>query len=609
MNEPLPSYSERIQTIVCPVPLRKRYDEQIVESFLGAWQQGRFSHRRDWQDQQRLQVGVLASDAGGVRVAVEYTRVFRFEDQEQQEELLRPIGQTLASEPKLDIKGRHFAIRLHPKFLGKLLPRFEPLAARELRTWAFEALPGLAVSDRPYRFHVPIRMPQGKTPAVAVDVSVQSRSATMPPVSMHVYPADDAERLKPAIRRALKAKLPGLIRAAAEQRVLLVDVPTTGSAGKVIDVIRSLGGSFPLLEQLDYIVVADTSAYPSRGPLVFSLWATAVAEWSEILRCVFETPSGELVLRAPGTLASLADQARDFAAAAKAPNTVRAYASDWNDFREWCESHEVRSLPAEPASVALYLTDRAASLKTSSLARRLTAISRVHQASGHLSPAALQHIEVSEVWKGIKRQKGTAEEGKKPFLTADLRLAIERLPANLLGLRDRALLLVGFAGGFRRSELAGLSVEDLRDSSEGIIIRLGRSKTDQEGEGRRVGLPYGSDPLTCPVRALRAWTKAARITSGPLFRGVDQFGFVSERKLHSDSIAFIVKRAAGKAALNVMEYAGHSLRAGLATQAAMNGAGELSIMKQTGHRSLATVRKYIREGSLFRDNAATKLGL
>ena len=221
----------------------------------------------------------------------------------------------------------------------------------------------------------------------------------------------------------------------------------------------------------------------------------------------------------------------------------------------------------------------------------------------------MQHAVVSEVWKGIKRTKGTAQEGKKPFLTADLRSVMAQLPADLLGLRDRALLLVGFAGGFRRSELAALTVEDLRDTPEGIAIRLGRSKTDQEGQGRRVALPYGSDPLTCPVRVLRRWLEEARIVSGPLFRGVDQFGFVSETKLHPDSVAFIVKRAVGKAGLDAMEYAGHSLRAGLATQAAMNGASELAIMKQTGHHSLATVRKYIRDGALFRDNAATRLGL
>ena len=308
-------------------------------------------------------------------------------------------------------------------------------------------------------------------------------------------------------------------------------------------------------------------------------------------------------------LASLGQQAQEFAAAAKASNTLRAYQADWRDFREWCEAHQLAPLPALPQTVALYLTDRAATLKTASLARRLTTINRAHQAAGQPSPATMQNAIVSEVWKGIKRKKGTAQQGKKPFLTPDLRLIIAELPQDLQGVRDRALLLAGFAGGFRRSELAALRVEDLEATPDGLIVRLGRSKTDQEGQGRPVALPYGSDPRTCPVRALRAWLEQAGIAAGPLFRAIDQYGLVSEQALHADSVGYLVKRAAGRAGLKTAEYAGHSLRAGLATQAAMNGASELAIMKQTGHRSLATVRKYIREGSLFRDNAATKLGL
>jgi integrase len=266
-------------------------------------------------------------------------------------------------------------------------------------------------------------------------------------------------------------------------------------------------------------------------------------------------------------------------------------------------------LPAVPETVALYLTDRAATLKTSSLARRLTTINRAHQAAGFASPATMQNAVVSEVWKGIKRTKGTAQRGKKPFLTPDLQRIIAELPDDLRGKRDRALLLVGFAGGFRRSELAGLRVEDLERTADGLIVRLGRSKTDQEGQGRPVGLPYGCDPQTCPVRALNAWMEQGGIKAGPLFRAISRLGRVSGDALHPDSVGYLVKRAAGRAGLEPGEYAGHSLRAGLATQAAMNGASELAIMKQTGHRSLATVRKYIREGSLFRDNAATKLGL
>ena len=310
-----------------------------------------------------------------------------------------------------------------------------------------------------------------------------------------------------------------------------------------------------------------------------------------------------------GSLASLGRQAQDYAASAKAVNTLRAYQADWRDFSEWCETHQLTALPALPQTVALYLTDRAATLKTSSLARRLTTVNRAHQAAGQLSPATMQNAVVSEVWKGIKRKKGTAQHRKKPLLTSDLRRMLAALPRDLQGVRDRALLLAGFAGGFRRSELAALRVEDLEATQDGVIVRLGRSKTDQEGQGRPVALPYGSDPETCPVRALRAWVEQAGIGSGPIFRAIDRFGRMSSQALHADSVGYLVKRAVARAGLESAAYAGHSLRAGLATQAAMNGASELAIMKQTGHRSLVTVRKYIREGSLFRDNAAMKLGL
>src|SRR5579871_1950034 len=149
-------------------------------------------------------------------------------------------------------------------------------------------------------------------------------------------------------------------------------------------------------------------------------------------------------------LVSLTQQARQFAAAAKADNTLRAYQADWADFCAWCEVHWLAAMPAAPETVALYLTDRAATLKTSSLARRLTTINRAHQAAGHISPATMQNVVVSEVWKGIKRKKGIAQRGKTPLLTPDIRRMVAQLPQDLQGLRDRALLLTGFAGGFRR---------------------------------------------------------------------------------------------------------------------------------------------------------------
>jgi integrase len=251
----------------------------------------------------------------------------------------------------------------------------------------------------------------------------------------------------------------------------------------------------------------------------------------------------------------------------------------------------------------------AATHRPATMTRRLTAITKAHQIAGYPSPATMQQPAVSETLKGIRRTLGTAQKTKAPLLTADVRRMVESLPNNLAGCRDRALLLLGFAGGFRRSELAALDTEDVTTKDDGLVVRLRRSKTDPEGQGRDVGIPYGSNPSTCPVRTVYAWKTAAGISEGALFRGIDRHGHLGAVRLHKDSIGLIVKRAAEAAGLDPALYAGHSLRAGLATQSYLNGAGELAIMRQTGHRSLAMLRRYIRDGSLFRDNAGGKLGL
>jgi len=308
-------------------------------------------------------------------------------------------------------------------------------------------------------------------------------------------------------------------------------------------------------------------------------------------------------------LVRLAGETRQFLAASKAASTRRAYRADWDHFEAWCRHHSLAALPATPETVALYITALAASHKPATLRRRLTVIGLAHQAARHPSPASMQQTLVGETLKGIRRTLGTAQTGKRPFFTEQVRAMIRGLPANLQGVRDRALLLMGFAGGFRRSELAGLAVEDIALEKDGLVIALHRSKTDPEGRGRKVALPYGSKPETCPVRAYAEWLEAAGLRQGALFREIDRHGRLGAKPLHKDSVGLIVKRAAARIGLNAAQYAGHSLRAGLATQAYLNGANELAIMQQTGHRSLATVRKYIREQSLFRDNPAGKLGL
>jgi len=306
-------------------------------------------------------------------------------------------------------------------------------------------------------------------------------------------------------------------------------------------------------------------------------------------------------------LAAMLDQAQDYARLSRATNTQRAYRADWADFSAWCAGHGQPALPATPQTVLLYLTDAAQRCKVSTLQRRLTTISQAHKAERHPSPTG--DPAVRAVWAGIKRAKGTAQHGKTAAVTEDLRRMVRALPqTSTIGKRNRALLLLGFAGAFRRSELVGLDIADVVVTGDGLVVTLRRSKTDQEGAGRTVGIPYGSDPTTCPVRATTGWIAAAGLTAGPLFRSITRHGKVQGR-LSDWAVAQVVKTAATGAGLDPALYAGHSLRAGLATAAAQAGVSERAIMAQTGHKSLPMVRKYIRAGSLFQDNAAAKVGL
>jgi integrase len=264
-------------------------------------------------------------------------------------------------------------------------------------------------------------------------------------------------------------------------------------------------------------------------------------------------------------------------------------------------------LPAAPQTVVLYLTELSATRKVSTLVRRLSAISQAHQVAGFDSPA--QSAPVRTLMAGIRRAKGTAPAVKAPTLIEDIRAMLATLPDGLSGIRDRALLLTGFAGAFRRSELVGLDRADLEFNARGLVITLRRSKTDQEGHGRKVALPYGSTFETCPVRSMQAWLEESGIIDGPLFRKINRHGQLHVARLSGSAVALIVKRCVGAAGLDASKYSGHSLRSGFATAAAIAGASERAIMNQTGHQSSKMVRRYIRDGNLFHDNAAAKLGL
>ena len=304
---------------------------------------------------------------------------------------------------------------------------------------------------------------------------------------------------------------------------------------------------------------------------------------------------------------NLSFKAREYINNSKSDNTKKSYTSDWKDFTTYCQRIDVNPLPASIHTIVNYITALADTAKVSTITRRATAISQAHEAAGYPSPT--HSLPVRSVLKGIRKTKGTLQEGKSALLTEDIRAMVNTMPDNLKGTRDRSLLLLGFAGAFRRSEIVSLDISDLTFSREGITVLLRRSKTDQEGEGRKIGIPYGSNPDTCPVRALQDWKEASGIISGPLFQSINKGGRIIGNPLNDKEVARIVKKAAEAAGLDPANYAGHSLRSGLATSAAMAGVEERIIMKQTGHKSVNMVRRYIQDGSLFRDNAAAKIGL
>ena len=295
--------------------------------------------------------------------------------------------------------------------------------------------------------------------------------------------------------------------------------------------------------------------------------------------------------------------------ARRAPATRRAYTHDVADFTAWCTAHGFAALPAAPEAVALYLDELVQQKKKlATIARRLAAIRFAHRAAEEEDPVG--RTLVVATWQGIRRTLGRQQTHKAALLTDALRGLLATLgTTRLIDLRDRALLLIGFVGAFRRSELVGLDVADVQpDEPHGIVLRLRRTKTDQEGQGRLVGIPRLAGE-TCPVAALEAWLKAAKITRGPLFRAVDRHGHVAPRRLHPYAVARIVQRAAAKAGLDAATFAGHSLRAGFLTSAARGGADEQRMMEQSGHRSIEVARRYIRRGKIWDEHPAYRVGL
>lgn len=302
--------------------------------------------------------------------------------------------------------------------------------------------------------------------------------------------------------------------------------------------------------------------------------------------------------RAAGYLAATMARAQDYARRSRASSTLRAYASDLRDFERYCASIGAGALPSTPEVLVMYLTDLADRAKIATIRRRVVAINRAHKERGLPSPTS--HDVVRAVLTGIANVKGSAPR-RKAALTADLvRAVLLETAAGLRGLRDRAILLLGFAGALRRSELAALTVADLSFTAEGLVVHLRRSKTDQGGVGRDVAVPSIAIASVDAVAAVRTWLDAISATDGPVFRAITRGGRLEPHAIAGIDVARLVQRLTRRAGV-AGDFGAHSLRAGFVTSAAMRGVPEIAIQGVTGHRSVTVLRGYVRRATLFED--------
>jgi len=280
----------------------------------------------------------------------------------------------------------------------------------------------------------------------------------------------------------------------------------------------------------------------------------------------------------------------------KAQNTLRAYQADYKDFKLFCIKNGLVALPTEPKILSIYLTHLSSFCKFSTLKRRLASIKVIHKIKGHYLDT--KHPIITENLLGIKRIHGVKQKSKKPLLINDLKIIINQINEEkneIKKLKNKSLILIGFAGGFRRSELVSIEYDDVDFVPEGVKIFIKRSKTDQTGEGMTKAIPYFENSSYCPVISLKQWIEIASIKSGKIFNISDK------------SVALIIKKYALLAGLDYTKYAGHSLRSGFATSTAEMGADERSIMSMTGHKTTQMVRRYIQEANLFKNNALNKI--
>jgi len=312
-------------------------------------------------------------------------------------------------------------------------------------------------------------------------------------------------------------------------------------------------------------------------------------------------PSGVLA-----TLGPELKRARVFAKASKSENTQRAYAREWQAFAAWCALKGVSALPAAPATLAAYITGLAdgtvgsRARKPAGIELALAAVAGAHKAQNLRSPR--DTADVQAVRTGIRRTLGTAQRQAEAFLVPEMRRAIALLPDTTAGQRDRALLLTGWSGAFRRSALVALDLDDCDFCTEGVEITIRKDKRDQEKKGRTVAVPFGATADICPVRALSSWIDVANIKNGPVFRAVDRNGNVGSEALSDRSVALIVKQAITRIGGDPKGFSAHSLRAGFCTAAARAGKNAIEITRHVGWASTKQMERYTRAAEMWDAN-------
>lgn len=327
------------------------------------------------------------------------------------------------------------------------------------------------------------------------------------------------------------------------------------------------------------------------------------------LPVLVEKPSPRLIASPDGIVVDiedLSDEAKRFIEQSIPENTKRAIENDWKSFHTFCKEHRYETLPTSPEAIIEYITQMSSTSKSSTIERRLATIGRVHRLMGHTSPC--QHPAVKAVWKGIRQTNGVKKEGKAPLLLEHVKLILQGMPKQqICDIRNRALLLIGFSAGLRRSELCSMTREQVKITEDGLVVELGRTKTDQEGKGRAIAIPKNNNPSYCAVDAFKSFLVSRGDAPGPLWlRSYKNRHFQGE-PITEFWLSKLVKAWVGKIGLDADQYSGHSLRVGLVTSLAMAGVDLFEIQRFVGHGKVETTLRYVRIAEMFTNNPHTKL--